>query len=139
MMRRIFPTSVSSRCGLGRVSGRGDSPEAPSPQPMIQHAPVGVAAPGGRIEDEVAERVRRVLNCTRRSSRAVPSNVAFDRFESVHSINTPSRVMGPGVAIGVVTVYAVTSNPARSALSGAADASQRRILDVHGVELAVRR
>ena len=45
----------------------------------------------------------RVFSCTRNNSRAVPSKVVFDTFESLHSM-TASRSMAPGVVIAAVGV-----------------------------------
>ena len=96
-MRRILPTSVSSRCGLPRVSGRDDSPEPPSPLPMYmtRQSPSPRRAVG--IEDDVAERVNaRVQLQAQQLARGAFERACSSRFVSVHSISTPSRVIGPG-------------------------------------------
>ena len=79
----------------------------------------------------------RVLSCTRINSRAVPSNVAFEMFESVHSIRTPSRWIGPGVTIGAVAVYPATLKPAKVGVVRQVRAGNRGIFDMDGIEVAV--
>ena len=100
MMRRILPSSVSSRCGLSRrMSFCSPVPESPTPTYMTRQsgsprraAGLNVSSPSGWIGEG---------SCRRSSSRAVPSNVVFAILRSVHSITTASRSIRRAGLVGV--------------------------------------
>ena len=136
MMRMIFPTRLSSRCGLLRMATTRDSPEAPSPtsQYNTRQSASPCRAKGLKVTSPIGW--LRVLRRTRINSRAVPSNVVFAVFVSVHSISTPSLIVLPGVLMVGVTVYPSSFRPGCDFPSGSSDTASVRIFHVHRVELA---
>ena len=63
----------------------------------------------------------RPVSCTRRISRAVPSNVEFEMLVSVHSTMTPSITACPGEPIIGVGTYLEKFRPGKFLLSGTLD------------------
>ena len=138
-MRRIFPTSVSSRCGLGRTSGRGDSPAPPSPQ--LTYRTPHSASPGraAGLKLKSPSGWMRVLSATRSSSRAVPSKrrvrtIAVDPFDQ-HAFacdGTGRCHCGRRQVAGQLQAGQIGVVRRRRRV-------EHRIFDVNGVELAVLR
>ena len=95
--QRVESLRIVARVGARRFS-RGSVTAA-----EIEDTPLRASALSRWIKGEVGDQVGAGVELHAEHSRAVPSNVAFARFESVHSTSTPSRVMGPGVASGAVT------------------------------------
>ena len=75
-MRRILPLKLSSRCGLSRRMSRC-SPVPLSPDADVHDAPLGIAAPRGRIERHLAQRMdgRRELHPEQLARRAFERRV----------------------------------------------------------------
>ena len=103
-MRQIFPTSVSSRCGLmRRLSFWSPEPESPAPTYMTRQSGSPGRATGLKIISPSG--CCGSGCCSRSSSRAVPSNVALAGLRSVHSISTTSRSILPStVGVGIAGV-----------------------------------
>ena len=97
------------------------------------------ASPGRAVGLKIRSPIgwMRVFNCTRINSRAEPSKVAFDTFESVHSITMASRSMVPGVVIGGRRRVSGDVQAGHARRVGQQRARRRRLLEVDGVELPV--
>ena len=137
-MRRILPTSVSSRCGfIRRMSFCSPEPASPDPRYMTRQSASPRRATGLKVNSPSGW--MGCGCCRRNNSRAVPSNVAFAGFRSVHSMSTTSRSIRvtAGVEIAGVVVYPDRSRPATAPPPRRHLLVDGRVFHVEGVEHSV--
>ena len=136
MIRRILPTIVSRRCGFERMAVL-DSPDAAVARSDVEHAPFGVAGPGGRVEHQIADRVdaRVELHAHDLARRALERRVRRVRVGPLdHHAFAQRRAGRLDRRAGFVSSR---DEAGQMRVVGKQRTRKLGVLDVHGIEPAV--